>query len=405
MQTSPDTATATTRPVVRLQPKRHQRFKAGHPWVYSNEIEMTPEVKALPRGTLVDLVNAGGESLGSAMFNAHSLVAARAISAQAGAVLDRAYIAERLVAARELRDRLVGVPFYRMVHAEADRLPGLIVDRFGDVAVAQMNTAGMQQAEAELLAALDEVLAPRAVVLRNDSPARTLEGLDLHVRNVRGDLDEPVELLENGVRFLAAPGEGQKTGWFYDQRDHRAAVAAVSRDARVLDLFCYSGGFGITAAVNGAREVTLVDRSEAALALAEQAAALNGVSDHCRFVRAAAFDELELRAANGDRFDVVVADPPAFVKSRKDLAAGARGYAKLARLSARLVAPGGFLFIASCSHNVSADLFSEQVRKGLETARRSGRILRSAGAAADHPVHPFLPESGYLKGQLLQLDR
>src|SRR5690606_38066370 len=131
------------------------------------------------------------------------------------------YIAERLVAARELRDRLVGVPFYRMVHAEADRLPGLIVDRFGDVAVVQMNTAGMQQAEAEVLAALDEVLAPRAVVLRNDSPARTLEGLDLHVRNVRGDLDELVELLENGVRFLAAPGEGQKTGWFYDQRDHR----------------------------------------------------------------------------------------------------------------------------------------------------------------------------------------
>ena len=392
------------RPVVRALPRKHQRMKAGHPWLYSNEIEMTAALKALPAGCIVDIVNAGGEPLGSAMFNARSLVAARAIARAPGVALDRQLIEARLRAALALRDRIVGVPHYRLVHAEADGLPGLIVDRFDDVVVVQANTAGMQRAEEAVLDAIEAVLAPRVVVLRNDSPVRTLEGLDLGVRLVKGALDGPIALVENGVRFLADPSVGQKTGWFFDQRDNRAAVAAVARDARVLDVFAYTGGFGVTAAVNGAREVTFVDRSDAALALAEQSAGLNGVADRCRFVRAAAFTEMELLKANGTVFDVVVVDPPAFVKSRKDLAAGSRGYVKVTRMAAELVAPGGFLFTASCSHNVGAELFADLVRKGLETAGRSGRILRSAGAGPDHPVHPFLPESAYLKGQLLQLD-
>ncbi|MFN4089567.1 MAG: class I SAM-dependent rRNA methyltransferase [Alphaproteobacteria bacterium] len=393
-----------TRPTVRILPRRHQRVKAGHPWVYSNEIEMTPAVKALPPGTVVDVANAGGEPLGSAMVNPHSLVALRVIDAAPGARLDRGLIAPRLAAARDLRDRLVGGACYRLVHAEADRLPGLIVDRFDDVVVVQANTAGMQAAEAEVLAALRDVLAPRSIVLRNDSPARAAEGLDLHTRVDGAPPDLPLAFVENGVRFLADPSEGQKTGWFHDQRDNRRAVAELARGARVLDVFAYTGGFGVTAACAGAAEVVMIDRSEPALALAERAAALNDVADRCRFVRAAAFAELETLGGGGARFDVVVVDPPAFVKSRRDLAAGSRGYTKLTRLAAPLVSPGGFLLVASCSHNVAPDLFADLVRKGLEAAGRNGRILRSAGAAPDHPVHPFLPESAYLKVQLLQLD-
>ena len=403
-QTSGASERSPARPTVRVLPRRHQRVKAGHPWVYSNEIEMTAALKALPAGCVVDVVNAGGEPLGAAMFNARSLVAARMIAPTAGIDLDRGLIEERLSAALVLRDRIVDAPSYRLVHAEADRLPGLVVDRFEDVVVIQSNTAGMDRAEADVVAAVDALLSPRAIVLRNDSPVRTLEGLELGVQVAKGELDGPIPLVENGVRFLADLSGGQKTGWFFDQRDHRAAVARVARGGSVLDVFAYTGGFGVTAAVAGAREVTMVDRSEAALALAEQAAEINGVVERCRFVRAAAFTELEMLAASGARYDVVVIDPPAFVKSRKDLSAGSRGYVKLTRLAAKLVAPGGFLFTASCSHNVSPELFGELVAKGLETAGRSGRILRSAGAGPDHPVHPFLPESAYLKGQLLQLD-
>ena len=391
-------------PVVRLQPRKHRRVKAGHPWVYSNEIEMTPELRRLPRGGLVTLVNAGGDPLGTAMFNPHSLVVARLLTPEPDAAVDADFLAERLRRALLLRERLVGAPWYRLVHAEADGLPGLVIDRFGDVAAVQVNTAGMDRLEPDLLSALDAVLAPRAVVLRNDGAVRALEGLESYVRVAKGAIEGPVAVEENGVRFAADLLTGQKTGWFYDQRDNRAFVAGLSRGARVIDIYAYLGGFGIQAAAAGAREVTIVDRSQPALDLAAHSAALNGVAERCRFVRAGAFEEMERLAAIGERFDVVVADPPAFVKSRKDLGAGLRGYAKMVRLAAPLVAPGGFLLAASCSHNVETEMFALQVRQGLEQAGRNGRILRTAGAAADHPVHPFLPESAYLKAQVLQLD-
>jgi 23S rRNA (cytosine1962-C5)-methyltransferase len=277
-----------------------------------------------------------------------------------------------------------------------------VIDRYGDVVSVQVNTAGMELLTPALLEAIERVLAPATIVLRNDSAARQLEGLPQATRIVKGEIGGPIPLTENGRRFFADLAEGQKTGWFYDQRDNRAAVAALASGRRVLDLYTYAGGFAVLAACAGAAEVVAVDRSERALALAEQAAQANGVA--CRFVRAEAFAELERLAGAGERYDVVVADPPAFVKSKKDLNQGARGYRKLARLSAALVAPGGTLFLASCSHHVDVPLFAEQVRRGLSDIGRAGRILRTAGAAADHPVHPQLPESAYLKGQLLQLD-
>ena len=365
---------------------------------------MTPEVKALPAGTVVRVLADDGRALGTALFNPHSLISARLVDREPEAVIDRAFLAARLARALALRERLIDVPHYRLVHAEADGLPGTVVDRFGDVAVVQINTAGMERLTDEFLAALDEVLEPRAVLLKNDGPSRQLEGLDSYVRPAKGSLDGPIEVLENGVRFLADPREGQKTGWFYDQRDNRAAVARLADGARVLDLYSYAGGFAVQAAMAGAAEVVAIDRSQPALDLATRAAELNGVSRRCRFRRGEAFDELQRLGDAGERFEIVIADPPAFIKSKKDLHQGARAYRKLARLAAALVAPGGFLFLASCSHHIDAAAFADEVRHGLAAANRSGRVLLSSGAAPDHPVHPFLPETAYLKGMLLQLD-
>lgn len=392
------------RPAIHLQAGRHKRARAGYPWVYSNEIAMDNTAKKLPRGSLVQLVSSNREPLGVAMFNPHTLIAARLLDSDPTITIDRAFLAKRLAAARDLRERLYPGGFYRLIHAEADGLPGLIVDRYGETVVVQANTAGIDLLLPELLAALDSEIAPRTVILRNDSSARTLEGLPSEVKVAKGELTGPIELIENGAHFMADLREGQKTGWFYDQRENHAAVARLASGARVLDLYAYGGGFAVAAARGGAREVVAVDSSAPALELAAASARRNGVDAICRFVRAEVFGELERLAAAGELFDIVVADPPAFVKSRKDLAAGVRGYRKLMRLAAALVAPKGYLFIASCSHNVDRPTFDDQVSRGLVDANRRGRILLSSGAAADHPVHPALPESVYLKASLLQLD-
>ena len=392
----------TTRPLLHLEKGRSRRLRSGHPWVFSNEIAMTPEAKALPPGSLVTLVDAGDERLGVATFNPHSLIACRLLSRNWRDTVDAGFLAGRLNAALALRQTLFAEPCYRLIHSEADGLPGLVVDRMGEVVALQTNTAGMQALLPQLLEALDAVLSPVAVVLKNDSPVRRLEGLEPEHAVIKGELSGPVEIVENGVRLVADLADGQKTGWFFDQRANRAFVASLAKGKRVLDLYSYAGGFALHAAMAGAAEVTAVDRSEASLALAEKAAALNGVA--LRTARAEAFAEMERLAAAGERFGVVVADPPAFVKSKKDLGSGAKGYRKMTRLAAKLVEPGGFLFVASCSHHMPAEQFAEEVAHGLSLAHRSGRILRSAGAGPDHPVHPWLPESAYLKSLTLQLD-
>ena len=392
------------RPSIHLAPGGHRRAVMGHPWIFSNEIRMDAAAKALAPGTLVRLVAEHGEALGTAYFNPHTLIAARLLTRAPHAQIDAAFMAERVRQAEALRARLVPAPFYRLAHAEADGLPGLILDRYGDAVVVQANTAGMEVLTPLLIEALETVLGPAAVLLRNDSPSRRLEGLEPRVDWAKGGLDGTIDLIENGARFPVELGQGQKTGWFFDQRENRAMVAGLAAGARMLDLYCYGGGFAVQAALAGASEVLAVDRSEAALTAAARAADANGVSGRCRFARAEVFDELHRLRDAGERFDIVVADPPAFVKSKKELAQGAKGYRKLVRLAAPLVAPGGFLFVASCSHHVDPALFAEQVRRGLIDANRSGRILASTGAAKDHPVHPALPESAYLKAQLLQLD-
>ena len=393
-----------SRPAVLLLPGGHRRIEAGHPWVYSNEVQMDPATKALTPGALVTLKRADGRPLGAAMFNPHTLLAARLLDRDWARPIGRRFLLRRLERALKLRERLYRAPYYRLVHAEADGLPGLVVDRFGPVLAIQTNTAGMALLQPLVIDALKSLLAPEAIVLRDDSPARALEGLDSEVRVALGRIDGPVTVEENGAVFGVDILTGQKTGWFFDQRDNRAFVAALCGEARVIDLYCYSGGFAVAAALGGAASVTAIDRSEGALALAARAAERNGVAGICEFRRAEVFAEAAARAGAGERFDVVIADPPAFARSKRDVPAATRGYRKLARLAGGLAAPGGFVFLASCSHNVAAAEFAEAVRRGLADAGRTGRILREAGAAADHPVHPALPESAYLKSLTLALD-
>jgi len=392
------------RPTVRLLPRRHKRVRGGHPWAYSNEIEMDQATKALAPGTLVTLAPHEGAALGIATFSPRPLISARILTRDTGAVIDRGFFEARIGQALALRQRLYEEPYYRLVHAEGDQLPGLVIDRYGDVLVCQVNTAGMERLKDEVLAALQALLDPRVIVVRRSTVGQAAEGLEAAAEVVLGRLDGPVPLEENGVRFYAELSAGQKTGWYYDQRDNRAFVAALSGGCRVLDLYCYAGGFAVQAAARGADQVTAIDRSQEALALAAQAAAANGVADRCRFERLDAFGHMQALSERGERFDIVVADPPAFVKSKKDLKAGSRGYRKMTRLAAGLVSRGGLMLVASCSHNVSVALFGEMVRRGLQDAGRTGCILREAGAGPDHPVHPYLPETAYLKAMVLQLD-
>ena len=391
---------ASALPVVRLKPGAQKRLARGYPWAYSNEIALDAEAREVPPGGLVRLADSQGEALGTALFNRRPLIAARLISRRSDVTVDRDFLAERLARALSLRDGLFDGPYYRLCHAEADGLPGTIIDRFGATLVLQVNTAGMARLLPELLAALDQLLAPETVVLRNDSPARELEGLAQEVAVAKGSLDGPIEVIENDTRYLADPREGQKTGWFYDQRDNRALVGrlvAARPGGRVLDAYSYSGGFTLQAALAGAGEVVAVDRSQAALDLAAQAAELNRVAGRCRFVKAEVFADLGQRTRQGERFDLVVVDPPAFVKTKRELPQGLKGYRKLLRLAAMAVAPGGTLVAASCSHHVDAAAFAEQLRRGLHDAGREGRVLYQRGAGPDHPVHPFLPETAYLK--------
>jgi 23S rRNA (cytosine1962-C5)-methyltransferase len=392
------------RPVVTLLPGGHRRAEGGHPWIYSNEVQMDAAAKAVPPGSLVTCKRADGRPLGVAMFNPHTLLAGRLLDRDAARPIGRRFIARRLDRALKLRERLYAAPYYRLVHAEADGLPGLVVDRFGPVLVVQENAAGTELLEPMIVEALAALVSPGAIVLRNDGPARALEGLPQEVRVALGAVDGPVPVEENGAGFLADVLAGQKTGWFFDQRDNRAFVARLCAGARALDLYCYSGGFSIAAARAGAASVTGIDRSEAALTLAGETAERNGVAGICEFRRAEVFAEAASLAGAGERFDVVIADPPAFARSRRDVPAALRGYRKLARLAAGLTAPGGFVFIASCSYNVGAADFAEAVRRGLADAGRTGRILREAGAGPDHPVHLALPESAYLKSLTLALD-
>jgi 23S rRNA (cytosine1962-C5)-methyltransferase len=389
------------RPTVRLNPNADKRLRAGHPWAFSNEIRMSPEYRAWERGMPVKLESAEGWRYGTFMFNPHSLIAARLLDRNPEAEIDAAWVGHRIARAAFLRARLVDPRFHRLVHAEADGLPGLVVDRYGDVAVVQANTAGMDRLLPDITAALVGLLGLRAVVARNDSAAREQEGLVQEIRLLHGT-DAATENEEGGVVFAIDPLGGQKTGFFHDQRPNRAMVASLAKGARVLDVFCHVGAFGLGCAKAGAKEVVLVDSSAPALEQALAAAARNGLAG-VSARRGDAFDVMAEFAQAGEKFDIVVVDPPAFAKTRKDQPNGLRAYSRMARMAAGLVVPGGFLFAASCSHHAPLDLFAVAIGEGLHRARREGAVVFTGFAGPDHPVHPQVPESAYLKGQLIRL--
>jgi 23S rRNA (cytosine1962-C5)-methyltransferase len=392
----------SSRPLLRLNRGAGRRLRAGAPWVFSNEIEMRPEYRQLPPGGPVRLEGDDGIRFGTFMFNPHSLIAARLLDRDPAAIIDRAWLGGRLAAAVALRQKVCDTPYHRLVHAEADFLPGLIIDRYGDVAVVQANSAGMDRLLPELVAELVDLLPLRAIAARNDSVARRQESLPAVVSLLHGR-DPIAEVREGGVYFPIDPLAGQKTGWFFDQRANRDRVTALAAGARVLDVFCHTGAFGLRCVAAGAASVMLVDTSAPALEQAERAASRNGLLSRVCTTRGDAFEVMEAFGKAGERFDIVVCDPPAFARSRKDAEAGLRAYGRMARLAAPLVAPGGFLFVASCSHHAPLEAWAGQIAWGLHRARRTARILATTGAGPDHPVHPQLPETAYLKGQLLQL--
>jgi len=383
---------------LRLKKHADRRLKVGHLWLYSNEIDTdaTP-LKTLEPGQQVVVEAANGKALGVAYVNPNSLICARLVSREPKQGLDRSLLVHRLNQALALRERLFAAPYYRLVHGEGDLLPGLVIDRFGDTLVVQLNTAGMQAVLPELLDALDKVLAPTTVVLRNDTSGRRQEGLELGVEVVKGAVSEPVLLEENGVQFTAPVLDGQKTGWFYDHRVNRAWLNQFVAGKRVLDLFSYVGGWGVQAAASGASEVLCVDSSAAALERVAENAALNGLHERVSVGEGDAFEALAALKADGEEFDVVILDPPAFIKKRKDMANGERAYGKLNRDAIRLLGRDGLLLSASCSMHLAPERLMDVVRGAVRHQDRHGQVIFQGHQGPDHPVHPAIPETSYLK--------
>lgn len=392
------------RPSIHLKSGEDRRILGGHPWVYSNELQMSPESKALSPGSIAILRHSDGRPLGLVFFNPRSLIAGRMLTRDPAAAIDMAFWQARLRRARALRDRLIGVPHYRLVHAEVDGFPGCVIDRYDDVFVIEASSAGIDAEIHNIAAAIDAEFAPRVILMRGDGPARELEGLEPASNLLKGSLETPVPVLENGSGFLSDPRAGQKTGWFFDQRDNRALLARLAAGKTMLDAYSYMGGFAIQSLRADAKSAIAIDRSAGALALARQAAEKNGVADRFEARQGDVFDVLGEFAGAGRRFDIVVADPPAFVKSKKDFHQGARAYRKLARFAVQCVAPDGILMLCSCSHNMPADEFLRQAQRGIEETGRKARLLYHTGAAPDHPVHPALPESAYLKALTFAID-
>jgi 23S rRNA (cytosine1962-C5)-methyltransferase len=391
-------------PVIRLKAREGRRALAGAPWIFSNEIAMDARTKALAPGSLISAQTQDGRALGTGYFNPKSLIAVRLLDNVPDAEIGDAFFASHFARALARRAALFPEHFCRLVHAEGDGLPGLTIDRFDETSVIQVTTAGMEALIEPMLEALEEVLAPKHVVLRNDTPTRALEGLEPYVRSARGEMTSRISLAENSVRYFANPVSGQKTGWYFDQRDNRAFMARLAAGQTVLDCYCHTGAFALLAAKWGAKEVVGIDSSVPALALAEEAASANCVANTCTFVKADVFEDLERLARAGETFDIVIADPPPFVKARKDLEAGARAYRKLARLAASLTSASGYLLLASCSHNIPRERFELECAIGIARAGRRAALIRDAGAGPDHPIHPMLPETAYLKTLVYALD-
>ena len=380
-----------------VAPRGVGRLRAGHPWIFRSDVR---EADAGEAG-LARLVDERGKGLGTALFSPASEIRARWLAPE-GTAVDRAWWKAMVAAALERR-RGIADGAFRVVHAEGDGLPSLIVDRYGDCAVAQLLSAGLEAVRDDLLAAIRDVLSPRGLVLRNDAAVRERERLPRETVLGFGEVPQEIEVAEApGVRYLAAPWTGQKTGAFLDQRENRQLLGALARGrGRCLDAFAYHGNFALHLAAGGAREVVAVEISADAVGRIARNAALNGFAT-VRTVEANAFDWLKEAAASGERFDVVVLDPPAFARDRRSLPRALAGYKEVNLRAMQLLAPGGLLFTASCSHHVHrGDFFAMLADAAADSGRRL-QLLEIRGAAADHPEIVTIPETGYLKAALLR---
>lgn len=391
-------------PVIRLRPKAEARaIRHGFPWVFANELVTDRRTKALEPGTLAVLEDAERRPLALVAVNPGSRIIARVLDRDAEAVIDAGWLAARLRTALAHRDRLYDAPFYRLVHAEADGLPGVVVDRFGDAAVIQPNAAWAETLLDPLAEALVEVTGVTTVVKNGTGRARGLEGLAEETVVLRGAVEGPVPVPMNGATYMADILGGQKTGLFFDQRDNHAFAQRLAPGARVLDVFSHVGGFSLAALAAGAESALAVDSSAPALDLAGQGAEAMGAAERFEIRKGDAFDTMAALAEASETFDVVICDPPAFAPSRQALDAGLRAYERVARLAAGLVAPGGYLGLCSCSHAADLTKFRNASARGIGKAGRRGQIVYTGFAGPDHPQLPQLAESGYLKALFFRL--
>ena len=391
-------------PVIRLMPRAEARaIRHGFPWVFANELVTDRRTRALPPGSLARLEDSERRPLGVVTVNPGSKIIARMMDRDPDAQIDRAWLCARLSRALDMRARLYPEPCYRLVHAEADGLPGVIIDRFGAAAVIQPNAAWAEAQFGLLAEALAEVTGVSIIVKNGTGRARVLEGLTEETVLGRGTLDGPIPVQMNGATYLADLMGGQKTGLFFDQRENHAFAARLAKGARVLDVFSHVGGFALAALAGGAEHALAVDSSAPALALAEAGARASGVETRFDIRQGDAFATLESLAQEGKSFDLVVCDPPAFAPNKDALAAGLRAYERVARLAAPLVAPGGYLGLCSCSHAADLSAFRSASARGIGRAGRRGQLIHTGFAGPDHPQLPQLAESGYLKAVFFRL--
>lgn len=391
-------------PSVRMKPKTDIRaVRHGFPWVYANQLVLDRRTKKLPAGSIVVLEDEARTPFALAAFNPASRIAIRVLDRDLNVTIDRGWFVARVRKALALRERLYDAPFYRLIHAEGDGLPGVVVDRFGDTLVVQPNAAWADALLDPLTEALAEVTGAANILKNAEGRARGLEGLDNESGVLRGVApDAPVPVPMNGATYMADLTGGQKTGLFFDQRDNQAFAARFARDADVLDVFCHVGGFGLAALAAGARSALCVDGSAPALELATAGAQAAGFAAfHTR--RGDAFDTLAALQGEGAQFDLVICDPPAFAPNKQALDAGLRAYERVARMAAPLVREGGTMVLCSCSHAADLTRFHQACTRGIGRAGRQGALVHTGFAGPDHPQHPMLAETGYLKALVFAL--
>lgn len=404
MSSQPDIAAPPGRALPPLVLKRDEerRLQAGHLWIFSNEVDVDKSpLTSFEPGAHVEVHSSQGRFLGYAYVNPKTLISARLLSRDPDHPPGKSLLVHRLNVALALRRRFFDAPYYRMAFGEGDLLPGLVVDRYGDVLVAQLGTAGMEAMKAGIQEALVKVAAPRALLWKNDSPVRELEGLPRYVETAFGDVPGTVEVPEGGVRFQLPLATGQKTGWYYDQTANRALFTRYCRDARVLDVFSYAGGFALQAKRAGAAAVTCVDSSQAALSAAAATADANGLE--AELLEGDAFETLEALAGQRRRFDAVVVDPPAFIKRKKDHPKGLAAYRRINQLAMQLLERDGLLMACSCSYHLAPGELVDAVQRAARHLDRFAQLVAVGAQSADHPVHPAIDETRYLRAFLFRV--